>query len=152
MHKFNGKTIDFISNKELLLNSKFFTNTYFRALSKVECDKLKNSLKEFLRVKKFNNENEINRLNNLLKKEYGIEYQNIIGIGDTNMDVRFCQSVVQSHFYSFSGDTAWKCFCIPNWEEARYGITHVDAKSAWNCAMLSIGNPEFGIIYTKNRV
>lgn len=147
MYTFNGKPFIHISDKEVVLSTTDGKATCFRALSEEDCTFIKKGLSEYMLLKRGNKD--VKELNDRLKKQFNIKYDDIIAIGDNDADSEFCKKTIESHYYKFSQETAWKCFCIPTWKEARYGITHIDDRSSWNCMLLSIGNPDFGVVYTK---
>lgn len=75
--------------------------------------------------------------------------EEIIAYGNTKLSEKTAIEVLESpkfiiNLYSNKTEKTWKCYCCP--DELFNKIGHRTAINAWDCLMVKLGNPEFGII------
>lgn len=91
-------------------------------------------------------------LDDLLYKEHSFTFDRIIAAGDTTMDTRQANSLIE-HATTKINDivkNTYKCFVNLNWQiPSKYNIIfHEDGGCSWNCLMLKLKNPTHGVIFS----
>jgi pterin-4a-carbinolamine dehydratase len=82
-----------------------------------------------------------------------IKCMDVIALGNTDYNKKICEEILDSYIFKDKTVT-WQCFDrtfkpinkVAYWRTARYGIHHPDASCSWKCLMMSLNNPEYGLI------
>lgn len=123
----------------------------FSPLTKSMCEELNLELKHYLTFPKQSTKRTI--IDDELEKHHGFKFSDIVAIGDTKLETRLANSYIAQETITINDIKRrnYKCFVNKDWRNPTNKMNlpyHDDGGCAWNCLMLKLKNPEYGIIFT----